>query len=779
MDRKILLILVFILLMHNLFAKNEISQSSAKWIGCISRFDDTTEFSSAPARYLRKTVVLKGKVKKATMYICGLGLYDAWINGEHITCSQVLSPTPSDYRKRVYYNQFDVTAAMKKKTAIGVILGNGRFFALRMVSHNPKAPFVNFGIPRLWLKIDLLYSDGQKDSIISDETWRISDNGPIRSNNEYDGEFYDANKEFANWSKFKFDDSSWENAEILPEPGGILVPQINENITINERIRPISISLDKNGSYILDVGQNISGWLQVSAKGIQKGDTLKLRFAELLNSDGSINRASLHDAKETDYYISRSKKRFIWHPIFTPHGFRYVEISGLRKKAKLSDFEAQVIYDKMDITGQFECSDSVINKINKCGFRTIRNNYRGMPLDCPQRSERMPYLGDRGELCYGESYIFNNHDFYSKWLTDIEDSQCANGHIPNVAPRFRDVDSANVSWCGVFISVADMLLRRFGDVQPIKDHYCAMKKWLNFMEDNYLKNGIMTKDRYGDWGAVSKKINVSYGNDSTKSTSGEFISTSIYYYLLQKMQEFAELSGHSEDASAYKIRENETYNAFNRQFLNTEYGYYDNNSATSNLMALFFKLVPKDYEKLVLHNLVNEIVHENDSHFLGGFVGMMFLFRTLTEYGYEDLAIKILRNKSYPGLGHMIDNGATTIWEFWDALSNAGASRDHVALLGDFIVWEYEYLAGIRPGKPGYLEIELKPYPTKELKYVNCTFNSVKGKIVSNWTLKGDKFEWDIEIPHGTCAKAYIPTHGGKRRLQDLSSGKHHIISTL
>ena len=452
--------------------------AQGQWIGCSSEYDVLEGYTVAPARYVRKTVKLDGRIKEATMRICGLGLYEAWINGKFITADQVMSPTVSDYNKRCYYNTFDVTSALRKgRNAIAVVLGNGRFFSMRRPAPGIDIPpITHYGSPMLWLEIDVVYADGRTEQIVSDTSWKITDEGPVRANNEFDGETYDARKAFA-WTKRCFNDKKWRFAERVTAPAGGLQPQPNPNIAIQDRLVPVSIT-KVDDYYVLDMGQNMVGWLQVTAKGIAKGDSLVMRFAETLNDDGSLYMANLRGAKVTDVYVSKSKRRFTWHPQFVYHGFRYVEIKGLKNAPKVSDFEGQVFYDKMAVTGSFETSDAVINQVYKNAFWGIRGNYRGMPTDCPQRDERMGWFGDRATGCFGESYIFDNRALYTKWLTDIEDSQLENGHLPDVAPRFWNMDSDNMTWPAVYLMVADMLRERFGDVQPIIDHYDSMKKWM-------------------------------------------------------------------------------------------------------------------------------------------------------------------------------------------------------------------------------------------------------------------------------------------------------------
>lgn len=751
--------------------------AQGQWIGCSSEYDVPEGYTVAPARYVRKTVKLDGRIKEATMRICGLGLYEAWINGKFITADQVLSPTVSDYNKRCYYNTFDVTSALRKgRNAIAVVLGNGRFFSMRRPAPGIDIPPVtHYGSPMLWLEIDVVYADGRTEQIVSDTSWKITDEGPVRANNEFDGETYDARKAFA-WTKRCFNDKKWRFAERVTAPAGGLQPQPNPNIAIQDRLVPVSIT-KVDDYYVLDMGQNMVGWLQVTAKGIAKGDSLVMRFAETLNDDGSLYMANLRGAKVTDVYVSKSKRRFTWHPQFVYHGFRYVEIKGLKNAPKVSDFEGQVFYDKMAVTGSFETSDAVINQVYKNAFWGIRGNYRGMPTDCPQRDERMGWFGDRATGCFGESYIFDNRALYTKWLTDIEDSQLENGHLPDVAPRFWNMDSDNMTWPGVYLMVADMLRERFGDVQPIIDHYDSMKKWMEYMRKNYLVNGIMTKDTYGDWCMPPESLELIHSQDPTRRTAGPVLSTAFYYDLLRRMARFAPLAGHPEDAAVFEAQAAESLKAFNKAYFKADAGCYDNNTVTANLLALHFGMVPQGREQDVFKHVVEKTEVDCNGHVSTGVIGIMFLMRTLTEYGRPDLALKIASNDTYPSWGYMARNGATTIWELWNGNTADPAmnSGNHVMLLGDLIIWEYEYLGGIRPLEPGYKAVELKPYPIKGLDWVNCSYDSVSGKIVSNWKVDGGKFEWDVEIPEGVKANVYIPAADGSRQMKEVGPGSHHF----
>ena len=755
---------------------------SALWIGGSSPEDVLTGYTVLPARYLRKEARIKDGVTSARFHICGLGSYKAWINGEDITFDQELSPTLSDYDKRVYFNSFDVTSLIRKgRNSIAVSLGNGRFQSMRVPKKGVKfgiPALKDYGVPRLLCQLEVTYKDGSREVIGSDGSWKVTTEGPIRANSEFDGETYDCRMELGAWTEPGYkEDGRWSAAMILEAPKGHLEPQPNPNIAIQDIIKPVAIK-KVGDAYVVDMGQNMVGWLRVKASGLAKGDSLHMRFAETNLPDGSIYLDNLRGARVHDVVVSAGKP-IDWHPAFVYHGFRFVEVKGLGREPKLSDFEGQVLYDKMAVTGTFECSNRVINTVYHNAFHGIRSNYRGIPTDCPQRDERQGWLGDRTMNCYGESYMFGNRALYSKWLQDIADAQTPAGSIPDVVPPYWAFYSDNMTWPGAFITVADMLYERYGDVESVVKHYPAMKKWLSYMKDRYGKGGLITKDRYGDHCMPPESLELIHSRDKSRITSGVLISSSFYYYLCGIMEKFALLAGHPEDVSFYEAERAITKDAYNKEFFNEKKGNYSNNTLTANMLSLYFGLVPEGREQDVFSHVV-DISVAGGPHINCGLVGVMVLMRTLTEYGRPDLAYAVASSEEYPSWGYMATQGATTIWELWNGNTAAPDmnSMNHVMMIGDFLIWTYEYLGGIRPAAPAYKEIELMPYTPSGLDWVNCSYDSVAGRITSNWKRTGNAFEWDVEIPQGTSATAYVPTAGG-RRIEKLAPGRHHLTSTL
>ena len=765
-----------------------------QWIGLdrAAPGDSETQWSRLAARYLRKEFALKKEIKRATVHIAGMGLYELFINGQRIG-DQVLAPAPTDYRKTILYNTYDVTSQLQQENAIGVTLGNGRFYTMRQNYKPYKIP--TFGYPKLRLNLIVEYADGSKETIATNTSWKLTTEGPVRSNNESHGEEYDARKELGNWTQTDYDDTKWMPAERVSIPSGTLRAQMMPGMKVTETLKPVSIQ-KMGDKYIMDTGQNLAGWVRFRIKG-QAGDSIRLHFAERLESDGEIFTKNLRDAHCTDIYVvsGREPQGATWAPRFVYHGFRFVEVSGLDYKPELSAFTGHVIYDEMTTTGRFETSHPLVNQIHKNAYWGIRGNYRGMPTDCPQRDERLGWLGDRATGAYGEAFIFNNAQLYNKWLQDIEDSMSPEGSISDVSPNYWTIYADDVTWPSAFFYVADMLYRQFGDDSAIRAHYPAMKRWMAHMEEATMKDYIMTKDQYGDWCMPPESQELIHSKDPARKTDGAILSTTVYYDLLNKMIGFARICGQDADISGYESLAAKIKAAYNAKFFNKETAEYGNNTVTANILSLRLGLVPEGYEGKVFSNIVKKTEEDFNGHVSTGVLGIQHLMRGLTEYGRVDMAYKILTNETYPSWGYMIKNGATTIWELWngDTADPAMNSANHVMLLGDLLIWYYEDLAGIKcaPDAVGFKKLVMEPVFPDGLDEVSASYGSVYGEIKSAWTKKGGDFSWDITLPGNTSAIVRIPkkynvTVGnlpGVRRVSategymevEIGSGSYHF----
>ncbi|MBR3078211.1 MAG: family 78 glycoside hydrolase catalytic domain [Prevotella sp.] len=744
------------------------------------------------ARYLRKEFELKqGKqVRRATAYVAGIGLHEFYVNGQRMG-NRVLTPVPSDYRKSIYYNTYDVTSALSPRLCLGIVLGNGRLFPMQQ--HKPYK-IHTFGYPKCRVNVVVEYTDGTTQRLQTDDKgWRVTTDGPIRANNEYDGEEYDARKELTGWASVGYDDSSWMKAERTDIPQAYLRAQMTEGMTatplsdlgtgnVPQQVRTLSPH-----DNIVDVGQNIAGWLKVRMRG-DKGDTIRIVYAEKLNADGTLYRENFRNARSTDIYVcngQEGKTGRWWTPTFVYHGFRYAQVIGL-KHATNDDFIAEVVADEMAPIGRFECSDTLLNKVIRNAWWGILDNYKGMPVDCPQRDERQPWLGDRTMGSLGESFIFDNERLYTKWMRDICEAQRTDGCIPDVAPAFWNYYSDDVAWAAALPFTCDMLYRQYGNREAIDRSYPYIKKWVLHIIEEYGIDGIIHCGKYADWCVPPEKLELIHSQDEARKTDVTLISTAYIIRTLQLMEQWGC------EADYWKPIREQMMAAFNKHFLTVKAGtskapghplypdsiFYGNNTATANLLALSFGIVPTQYRAEVTKNVVENIILKNDAHVPCGVIGISWLLRGLSEGGFSDIAYMIATQHSYPSWGYMAENGATTIWELWngDKASPKMNSGNHVMLLGDLVTWCYQYLGGIRQTGNAYKHIVLKPdFSIQDCPWANVSYDSPYGTITSSWKKTLQHVEWDVQIPCNTTADLCLPDG----TIKTIGSGKYHFSCNI
>ena len=773
------------------------SDWQGQWIGLdhAMPWDREEEHSQLSARYLRTTFDAEEGIRQATLYISGLGMYEAYLNGKKIDLDvngthQVLAPVPTDYRKTVTYNAFDVTDLLTANNAFAVVLGNGRYYTMQQKKKPYKITW--FGYPKVRANLIIEYNNGKRKVVSTNDKWKLTADGPIRSNNEYDGEIYDARKEMAGWTQTGFDDSQWTTAERTAIPLGTLRGGMTPNMTITQKITPKSIS-QKNGKMVVDMGQNMAGWLSVNISGAQPGDSILIRFAERTDSTGNIWVENFRHALSTDIYIANGKENnTVWHPTFVYHGFRYVEISS-PSHIRLTDLTGEVINDQMASTGQFVTQDTILNKVYHNATWGVASNYKGMPVDCPQRDERQPWLGDRTRGCYGEAFLFDNGNLYAKWVRDICEAQREDGCIPDVAPAFWNYYSDNVTWPAALPFSLDMLLRQYGDDEPMRRYYPNVKRWMEHLKYQYQRDGLITKDRYGDWCVPPESETLIHSEDPARITDGTLISSAYYYRLCLLMKQFAEMQGKSDDARYFEEEAALTKEAFNRQFLTRKEGtttvpghilypdstFYGNNTVTANLLPLYFGMTDDAYVKAeVEKNIIKTLIAQNLGTVTCGVIGIGWLMHGLTEMGRTDLAWLLATNKKYPSWGYMAQHGATTIWELWngDTASPKMNSGNHVMLLGDLLSWLYEDVAGIRSAAPGFKKILLKPdFSVDEMDDIEGSYESIYGTISSRWKKANGRLNWQVSIPANTTATVCLPDGSQK----EIGSGDHHFECAL
>jgi len=712
------------------------------------------------ARMLRKEFTPKKEIRRASIYFSGLGLSELHVNGSKVG-DAVLSPGLTDYDKHVFYVTYDVTSQLKPgPNAIGLLLGNGRYFAPRT---NVPIATRSFGYPKALVELDIDYADGTHDRVVSDETWKLTTRGPIRANNEYDGEEYDAREEMKRWDQPNFGDAQWEPAHVVVPPAGKLLAQMAEPMKVIETIRPVSMKRLRPGVYLYDLGQNMVGWMRLTVSG-PPGTEVTLRHAETLDSKGELYTANLRSARATDVYILKGAGTEVWEPRFTYHGFRYVELSGYPGTPNLSALEGRVVHDAMEQTADFVSSNDLLNKIHHNIFWGVRGNYRSIPTDCPQRDERQGWLGDRSQVSRSESYLFNVAAFYSNWMTDLADSALPSGSIPDVVPNYWTLYNDNLTWPSSFLFIPGMLYDQYGDKRVMARDYPAMKKWLEHIR-SFEKDGLMPKDTYGDWCVPPESPTLIHSQDPTRVTDKTLIGTAYYYDLLQVMARYARVLDIPADTAEFQNVANTVQAAFQKRFFNEQRGLYDNGTQTSSILPLYFQMTPRENRNSVLEALRTNIETVSHGHAGTGLVGAQWLMRTLTENGLSDVAFQIATQKTYPGLGYMVEQGATTVWELWngDTADPAMNSGNHVMQIGDIGVWMYEYLVGIRsnPDKPGFQHTIVRPYLAGDLSFVSGSHRSMYGKVTSSWKRESGTVALNITVPPNTTATVWVPTGKG------------------
>jgi alpha-L-rhamnosidase len=713
-------------------------------------FDD--EAHRLAARYLRQEFSVEKKVTRATAYVCGLGFFDLFLNGKKVS-DDMMNPALSDYHKTAYYVTFDVTDQLSLGTnTIGVILGNGRFYAPRLTQ---PAAYTTYGYPKLLLQLEVEYADGTKATVVSDEHWRLTTDGPIRANNEYDGEEYDARMEMPGWDQAGFDAAKWKPAQVVSTPGGKLRAQMIEPMRVTEVLKPVGITNPKPGVFEVDFGQNFYGAIRLKASG-SNGATVRMVCAYSLLPDGTLKTADNRAAKATDIYTFNGNGVETWSPRFKGQGFRHVEVTGFPGTPTADDFEGLFIHTDVASVGEFQCSNDLINRIHSAMRRGMRMYLRSAPLD-PDRDERQAWMGDPAKDAESEAYNFNVAPFYMKWMDDVGQSQRADSSIPDVAMYWSWGDG--VEWASVFTIIPDWFINFYSDDRVAEMHYAAMKAWVLAMRKHEQPDGTLKSTSYGDW---CDTYTMDGKMSENGATPGELVSTAYQYNNYRIMERLAKSMGHAEDERDFAALAEKLKTAFNRTFLDPQTHTYRGKTQCGYVLALKFGLVPDDQRDAVIANLVDDIMIKNHGHLSVGLIGMQWLMQTLTDIGRPDVAWTIATQTTRPSWGYMLSKGATTIWERWDCDTRDPGMNSEALLMqaGNMDAWLYQTLAGIRPDPEaqGFKKIIIKPEVVGDLTWVKASYDSVHGRISSEWHQSVGQFDLRVTIPANTTATVYLPT---------------------
>ncbi len=710
--------------------------------------------SSRPVQYYRNEFAASKKIKSARIYATSLGLYELYLNGEKVG-DQLFTPGWTSYNKRLQYQTYDVTSMIQKNNAIGAILGDGWYRG--NIGFRGQHSYYGDKLALLFqLKIE--YTDGSSETIISDKNWKVS-NGPILESDIYNGELYDARLEMDGWKSTGFDTGSWKNVAEVNHPKNILVAPQGVPVKAIEEIAAIELITTPNGETVLDMGQNMVGWIRIKVKG-NKGDTIITKFAEVLDKEGNFYTANLRSAKVTNTYILKGDGEEVYEPHFTFHGFRYVMIEGLSESPNLDDVTGVVIHSEMKPTGTFSCSNPLINQLQHNIQWGQKGNFLDVPTDCPQRDERLGWTGDAQAFSMTAAYNFDVSAFYTKWMKDFVADQLPDGKVQHVIPDVLNGGGGATGWADAVAIIPWTVYRIYGDKRILEENYSTITNWVKYMEtragDDYLWTGDA---HFGDWLAFA-----STRSDYTGATTEkDLIATAYYYYTTGLTAKIAAIIGKTADSEKYKIQAEKIKLAFIDEFV-TPNGRLVSHTQTAYALALSFGLMPDDLVENAANYLAGDV--KKFRHLTTGFLGTPLLCKALSDIGRDDLAFMLLNRKEYPSWLYPVTQGATTIWERWDGQKPDGSfqsvgmnSFNHYAY-GAIGEWLYSYVAGINIDieNPGYKHILLSPHFGGGLNDIDATFMSIYGEIASAWKI--DKNGWMVylvEIPANTTATVTLP----------------------
>ncbi|HWD37280.1 MAG TPA: family 78 glycoside hydrolase catalytic domain [Fimbriimonas sp.] len=719
----------------------------AKWMSLPDSYG--TKATERPSPMFRYEFETKKGVEYARVHATAKGLYRLFIDGKPVG-KDLLAPGWTDYNKRIQYQTNDVTALLAKpgKHAVGMVLGDGWY-----CGHVGWTPGNNYGSkPEALAQIDIHYKGNFVQSVASGPGWKAT-TGPILSDDLLMGETYDARKERSGWTMPAYNDSDWAAPELKPIGEAQLVGQYSPTVEQLAVLKTQSVTEPKPNTYVFDLGQNMVGWARIHVHGAA-GSTVQVRYAEMLNPDGTIYTANLRGAKATDTYTCKGSGEETYEPTFTFHGFRYVELTGTQGKPGAGDVEGIVVGSANPQTLKFECSNPMLNKLQHNIVWGQRGNYVDIPTDCPQRDERLGWMGDAQIFSRTACYNCDVAAFLTKWTQDVVDAQSDAGGFSDVSPRVGDPADGAPAWGDAGVIVPWSVYLAYGDKDLLEARYPAMRKWLNYIDapnsDHiWVKN---SNNNFGDW------LNV--GDDTPR----EVLATAFFAHDADLMSKIAAVLGKDQDAANYASLFEAIKAAFNSHFVDAD-GKIKGDTQTDYVMALNFGLLPEEMRANAIKRLSDHIEIDRKDHLSTGFIGSGLLNPTLTDCGRTDLAYKLLETRSYPSWLYSIDQGATTIWERWDGWTKEKGFQDpgmnsfnHYSF-GAVGQWMYSTIGGIGldPEKPGFKHIVIHPRPGGDLKWAKTSYDSIRGLIETNWKLSGKQLEFDLTIPANTTATVYVP----------------------
>ncbi len=739
----------------------------AKWTGLDTAKDSlkgVRNFLVHRPQYLRKSFQLPSRVAKARMYITAKGVFDVHLNGKDVS-NDVMTPGWTPYNHRIETLTYDVTSFLQTgKNAIAVELASG-WHSGRI--NRGKSLYENFASPKILCQLEVTLKDGSKKIIVSDESWKGTTNGPLRLAGVYDGETYDANFEMPNWTAKSFNTTTWQDVETEEISKTVnLAPKRHHTVKNQTIIKDVDIISVKENSVVFNVKQNIVGIPKVKVP-MKKGDTLRIRFSEMVLKDNTFYTKNYRSAKSTDYYIAAKDGVIEYAPKFTFHGFQYIELSGYDKKAKPNVTWVQAIaqHSNFDKNGSFTSSHKKLNQLQSNITWGLRDNFFDIPTDCPQRDERLGWTGDAQVIAPTALFNYNTHAFWTAWLQSLRENQSEHkdGMVPFVVPDVLQTKNGSSGWGDASVIIPWDIYKFTGDITILEESYESAKKWVAYYQSKIRKKPFLPKmHSFADWlqPYPSKTGKLANRGDTPK----DVIHAAFFAHSANLISKIAAVLGKTDDEKKYKTLHKSVANAFEKAFFNEGRFTGTKQTQTSYLLAIHFNLL-KPENKLKAQNYLLEEIKKADNHLGTGFLGTPILPKVLDNMGEIDLMYEILFKETYPSWFYSINQGATTMWERWNSFSKESGfntqsmnSLNHYAY-GAIGQWMYERIAGLSSLAPGYKKIKIAPIPnTKFLTSASASLNTLYGTASSSWKIENNTFYLNVEVPPNTTAEIHIPT---------------------
>ena len=739
----------------------DVDDWKAQWIndGSTNPQRDEDYYKEDRMPLLRKEFPVNKKIISARLYVSGLGYYEAYLNGKKIG-DQVLDPGFTSYKKQTLYSMYDVTALLKNGNNVaGIMLGSGWWNPLpfKFFGRWDLRNYQETGRPCVKAELHVRYADGTADNIITNESWQVAP-GPVIHNNVYLGEHYDAQLEQKNWNTSDADKAVWKNAVAVKGPSGELTLQMQPAIKITRVIKPVNVKQFKPGVFIADMGQNFAGVANIKVKG-PKGTKIVLRYGEALFDDGSINVMTAvatqikkggikggpgapETAWQEDGYTLKGDNVEEWHPHFTFHGFRYVEITGWPGTPAVNDIEGLRMNADLPANGSFACSNNFFNQLHGVIQWTFLSNVLSVQSDCPGR-EKMGYGGDMVATANSFIYNYNMANFYSKAVKDFANEQQPDGGITEIAPftgiadRGYGGDSGPLGWELAFAFMQKQLYDFYADKRIIENNYEAFKRQLTFLQSKAVDNLF-----YWD-----------ISDHEALDPKPEALTASAFYYHHALLgAEFATILGKTTDSAKYTKLAQNIKDAIVSKFLVPNTGRFDNGTQSAQLFALWYQLSPEKNNSIKV--LMDEL-NRHSWHLSTGIFSTKMFFDVLRQNDMNETAFKIANQRDFPGWGNMMASGATTLWEAWSE-PGTGYSANH-PMFGSIEEWFYRTLLGINPAAPGFEQIIIKPQPAGDISWAKGHYQSIRGEILVEWKKESNGFNLKLSVPANTRAKIYMP----------------------